>query len=397
VAEGGSISLDASASSDPEQDAATLVYEWDLDNDGIYGESGTDAIRGEERGSKPLFLAFKLDGPDSYTVGLRVTDETGLSAKSSATIMVTNVAPEKLQITGPHSAVRGQPLDYSGTIMDPGSADTHKLTWEVMEDASESAIASGTTAEFRFTPAQNCTYTIVFTVADDDGGMTTVSQPLKVIDFALQPDPVRPGATALVVGGSTGADVITMAPRGRAVHVIAGASSLGVFPSVQRIIVFGQAGNDVIRAVGALHVPVWLFGGDGDDILQGGRGHDILAGDAGMDQLFGGLGNDLLIGGHGRDRLLGGLGDDLAIGGHVTLNAAALAAVHAEWTAPRPLMSRILNLRGISNPAFGSRRNGHAFLKPAGLDQTVFDTDADFVFGLPGADIALDGGKFVRR
>jgi hypothetical protein len=48
VPEGASVALDGSASSDAEQSAASLVYEWDLDGDGLFGETGADAARGDE-------------------------------------------------------------------------------------------------------------------------------------------------------------------------------------------------------------------------------------------------------------------------------------------------------------------------------------------------------------
>jgi Ca2+-binding RTX toxin-like protein len=51
-------------------------------------------------------------------------------------------------------------------------------------------------------------------------------------------------------------------------------------------------------------------GGEGDDVVFGERGNDILRGGPGNDQLFGGIGDDLLQGGPGNDRLAGGFGAD---------------------------------------------------------------------------------------
>ncbi len=51
-------------------------------------------------------------------------------------------------------------------------------------------------------------------------------------------------------------------------------------------------------------------GGEGDDVVFGERGNDILRGGPGDDQLFGGIGDDLLQGGPGDDRLAGGFGTD---------------------------------------------------------------------------------------
>ncbi len=66
---------------------------------------------------------------------------------------------------------------------------------------------------------------------------------------------------------------------------------------------FGGNGNDSLE------------GGVGNDSLDGGAGNDLLQGDDGNDTLDGGLGQDDLIGGEGRDRLTGGLGSDKLDGG----------------------------------------------------------------------------------
>jgi Ca2+-binding RTX toxin-like protein len=80
----------------------------------------------------------------------------------------------------------------------------------------------------------------------------------------------------------------------------------------------GGGGDDTIVAAAAgcpdgchLGVGSQTFeGGEGDDVVFGERGNDILLGGPGDDQLFGGIGDDLLRGGPGEDRLAGGFGFD---------------------------------------------------------------------------------------
>ncbi len=66
---------------------------------------------------------------------------------------------------------------------------------------------------------------------------------------------------------------------------------------------YGGAGNDL------------MDGGDGDDILYGKAGNDELYGGSFYDTLYGGAGNDVLRGGSDSDTLYGGAGNDLMDGG----------------------------------------------------------------------------------
>ena len=117
VAEGGSLTLDATASTDPEQDGSSLIYTWDLDGDGVYGESGAAALRGNETGAQPSFSAAGLDG-QTITVSLRVTDEGELASDDTATITVTNVAPTV--DAGPNGSINeGGTFSGTGSFTDP--------------------------------------------------------------------------------------------------------------------------------------------------------------------------------------------------------------------------------------------------------------------------------------
>ena len=64
---------------------------------------------------------------------------------------------------------------------------------------------------------------------------------------------------------------------------------------------YGGVGNDT------------LDGGLDGDNLYGGAGDDELNGGDGFDQLFGGSGNDILEGGSGVDDLTGGAGSDVFV------------------------------------------------------------------------------------
>ena len=88
VAEGGS--LDSTAANSTDIDGNIVAYEWDLDGDGDFGETGAEATRGDETGMYPTFSAAGLDGPSTWTVHVRVTDAGGLSSEDTEVIQITN-------------------------------------------------------------------------------------------------------------------------------------------------------------------------------------------------------------------------------------------------------------------------------------------------------------------
>jgi len=82
----------------------------------------------------------------------------------------------------------------------------------------------------------------------------------------------------------------------------------GLVSGYSAIHVRGHGGDDqlVMRSEAPGNTPVWLFGGDGADLLSGGAGHDFLDGGAGDDTLYGNAGDDELVGGPGSNTISGG-------------------------------------------------------------------------------------------
>ena len=77
--------------------------------------------------------------------------------------------------------------------------------------------------------------------------------------------------------------------------------------------IFGGTGDDLVDGQGGDDV---LFGDEGDDTVIGGDGDDQVFGDEGDDTVSGGDGADLIVGGAGNDVLDGGDGDDdIFVGG----------------------------------------------------------------------------------
>jgi Ca2+-binding RTX toxin-like protein len=114
----------------------------------------------------------------------------------------------------------------------------------------------------------------------------------------------------VTVNGTGGDDVIIVTRSGGTVTVAGLAADILIFnfDATDRLVINGLGGDDVVEASGlsAGGVLLQADGGEGDDILIGGDGADVLNGDAG---------DDVLLGGPGLDGLNGGAGDNIVIQG----------------------------------------------------------------------------------
>lgn len=179
--EGTDVTLDATKSTDPDDDIAT--YAWDLDGDGACDDA---------TGSKPEFTAVGQDG--TTIVKLCVTDAVGLTAEDTATVTVTNVAPS---VDLKSSAPTGEntTVTVTGTISDPGWLDSLSgtISWgdgsavQALSGTLENARPSATlTFAATHTYGDNGTFTARICAADDD------TTPCRTI--ALQIDNTAPTA-----------------------------------------------------------------------------------------------------------------------------------------------------------------------------------------------------------
>ncbi len=116
-------------------------------------------------------------------------------------------------------------------------------------------------------------------------------------------------ADDVIVNGTNGEDVITVAGSGTSASVLGLASRVdisGARSATDRLTVNALAGDDVVdaSALAASAIALTVTGGDNDDVLIGGAGNDILSGNAGDDVLIGGPGIDVLDGAPGSDVVL---------------------------------------------------------------------------------------------
>jgi Ca2+-binding RTX toxin-like protein len=168
-------------------------------------------------------------------------------------------------------------------------------------------------------------------------------------------------------------------------------------------------GNDLNNLiVGNLDFKHTIFGGAGDDQLQGGNQADRLLGEAGNDTvsglggddiLDGGTGNDILNGGDGNDQLTGttgdvlngGNGNDLYFSEGAVLNEAADAGIDTVFTAQSHVLGanfENLSLRG--NAAINGTGNE--------LNNDIRGNSANNVLkGEAGNDTLGDRGNFINN
>jgi Ca2+-binding RTX toxin-like protein len=116
-------------------------------------------------------------------------------------------------------------------------------------------------------------------------------------------------ADAVIINGTGGEDVVTVAGDASGVSVLGLAAQVNITggeTANDRLTVNTLGGDDVVAASGLTADAMALVanGGDGDDVFIGGAGNDTLNGGAGDDVLIGGPGADILDGGPGDNILI---------------------------------------------------------------------------------------------
>ncbi len=166
VDEGSAVTLDGSASNDPDGGPSPLSYAWDLDGDGQYDDATGITVT----------LPVQPDNT-SFTAGLEVSDGL-LTTTDSATVTINNVAPS-VDAGADQTVNEGGTTNFSGSFTDPGTLDTHTIEWN---------FADGATASGSLTPshvyADNGVYTVTLTVTDKDGGVGTDTLTVTVNNVA---------------------------------------------------------------------------------------------------------------------------------------------------------------------------------------------------------------------
>jgi hypothetical protein len=331
--EGTEIDLTATATDPSSADTvAGFSYAWGVTKNGDAFASGSAAD-----------FHFTPDDNGTYVVTLNVTDKDGGTGMASATIDVTNVAPTAA-ISGPSNGVRGQTRTFTLAASDVSPVDqaagfSFSVDWGDGHTETVSG-PSGLTLDHVYADAG--AYTIQLTATDKDGGSGTAQMTITIAALQMQGD-------TLVVGGTSGDDSILVLPA-QGTSVLLNGERYDGFTGVQRVIVFGQDGDDVIQVTGGVGIPAELYGGAGDDVLIAGSGGSLLDGGSGDDVLRGGLGRDLLIGGAGSDNLTGANGEDILIAGDFMPSArfdvrrTDLLTALTTWNGPADYADRVAAL-----------------------------------------------------
>ena len=106
--------------SDPDN-GLYLVYAWDLDGDGQFGNSL--GANGDERGQNPTFLAAESDGPATVNIKLRVENDHGVANIADASITIKNAVPTA------RLSSNGTPGQISFVEIDDSAADRANMRY----------------------------------------------------------------------------------------------------------------------------------------------------------------------------------------------------------------------------------------------------------------------------
>lgn len=180
----GTVVLDASGTTDPDLPYETLTYEWDLDGDGVFGETGVGATRGDELGISPTFDAAGLTEGTVVPIAVQVTDSTS-NVSTAATTVTVEAVPSELT------------FDYLG---DPKNIGDNKIVTTTIDISGTGVSIADLTVQLNLTHASPSDLTAWLIAPDGTTTFTLGSGgPTPILDG--QHDYALPGAMGTNLDG----------------------------------------------------------------------------------------------------------------------------------------------------------------------------------------------------
>ncbi len=172
--EGETLGFSCSASDVGVEDSVT--YAWD------FGDGAT---------TSGATASHVFDDDGTYTVVCTATDDGGDSGADAVTVVVDNVTPEIVALSGATSGDEGDTLSWAVTATDAGSADTLSYSW----DFADGGTATGASVTHTYTDQGS--YALEVVACDDEGACTTEDRTITVANVA---------PTAALTGDTSGAE-----------------------------------------------------------------------------------------------------------------------------------------------------------------------------------------------
>ena len=353
IDEGDSVTLDASATTDGDDD--TLTYSWDLDNDGDFDDAS---------GVSPTISAADLAGlgiGDDGSFDIAVLVDDGFDqATATSTIVVSNVDPSitafRLSDGSGDRVDFGEAVSITFEFEDPGAVDEHSLVVDWGDGTTNLVLPVGDrSVVLDHVYSTGGKFDVAVTLSDDDGGsdvanLSVLAVGVQVVDGTLQ-----------IVGSNSHDYVKVKKPFGffnnapdrvRVFSNLIPNSHFGTqFDGVSEIQAWLGDGNDWMSVSHRVNASAIINGEGGNDKIWSGGGESVLLGGAGNDWLIGGRNRNVLIGGIGSDRIFGSRGQDILIGGATSHDEQddALLDILAQWNSNDDYQTRVDALRSGDN------------------------------------------------
>ena len=166
--------------------AEQITFQWSVTKTPASGPSVSYPFTEPSRG----VVEFVPDDNGTYTINLTIAAASGNVVVPAQQVIVGNAAP-RIEITGPATTPAvGSAITLGSSVTDPGTADTHVVTWTVLRD--DQPFSTGSGSSFTFTPDVAGLYSIVATATDDDGGVGSERRVFNLLSGGPSRQPETP-------------------------------------------------------------------------------------------------------------------------------------------------------------------------------------------------------------